>query len=499
MIHHSLIKSLAINGIFLFSIFFSHSITAHKPIVNYLLKPTGEYGVAFHDLHWINPSLCPDPNSPQASANDFSSDNKKHCHELMIRIYYPTPFKINLGTPYYPPMITAEQNRLKAIPTVKPTELKQLSQIRSHTLENGPIVKNKKFPVVLFISGSGGQVQFYENIITQLVSNGTIVVGINSVFINGDIALPNGKVISTNFANSWDGVSKTIFPVLESDISFVYKSIHNPSSNDVFKAMDLNHIGGIGHSFGGRALANVANRHTQWFQALITLDMEVHMGSFKPKNTLPPAMHVISAYWRSMFGWQNLKYWLNQNGYLVTLSPNLKNIHYSYHLNFTDLSSLHYLPAYQAFIAYNHLRLSKGEDLIIKNKEETVGELKVSRPLYLIIKKGNSWRLFYYEPGKRAVEISMEDRIAGLKNALDRLPQTPLNASELIPIKNMIHVYHNGFGNFLGRGDGEQIIKSLNLYIVDFFNTFLKKENNPLKNCVALTRDTMIECGPGIF
>ena len=263
--------------------------------------------------------------------------------------------------------------------------------------------------------------------------------------------------------------------------------------------MDLNHIGGIGHSFGGRALANVANRHTQWFQALITLDMEVHMGSFKPKNTLPPAMHVISAYWRSMFDWQNLKYWLNQNGYLVTLAPNLKNIHYSYHMNFTDLSTLHYLPAYQAFIAYNHLRLSKGEDLIIKNKEETVGELKVSRPLYLIIKKGNSWSLFYYEPGKRAVEISMEDRIAGLKTALNRSPQTPLKASDLIPIKKMIHVYHQGYGNFLGRGNGEQIIKSLNVYIVDFFNTFLKKENNPFKHCVALTHDTYMECGPGVF
>ncbi|HAT2116453.1 TPA: hypothetical protein I8025_000240 [Legionella pneumophila] len=472
--------------------------SANQPLTDYLLRPSGKYGVAFKDIHWINNTICPDPYFSKKNQKNFSSENKKYCHELMVRIYYPTSIKKGPETPYYQPIIATEQNTLKSIPTVKMKDIEQLSQIKSYTIENAPIVKKKSFPVVLLISGLGGQSQLYENLITQLVSEGYIVLGINSVFINGDIALPNSKVISPKFVDSWDEVSKTIFPVLESDISFVYKKIHHISATDVFRAMDLNHIGGIGHSFGGRALANVANRHTQWFQALITLDMEVHMGSFKPKNTLPPTMHIISAYWRSMFEWQNLNYRLNQNGYLVTLSPNLKNIHYSYHMNFTDLSTLHYLPAYQAFIAYNHFRLSKGEDLIIKNKEETVSELKVSRPLYLIIKKSHSWHIFYYEPGKQAVEISLE-RIAGLKTALDRLPQTPLNASELIPIKKMIHGYHQNFGNYLGTGNGVEITKALNLYIEGFFNASLKNEKNPFKKCIVLTNNTYMQCGPGIF
>lgn len=112
----------------------------------------------------------------------------------MIRIYYPTPLKTYRGTPYYQPIINAEQRALKAKPSVKREDIEKLAQLKSHTVENASIVKKVRFPVVLFISGLGGVAQLYENFITQLVSHGYIVVGINSAFINGDIVLPNNKL-----------------------------------------------------------------------------------------------------------------------------------------------------------------------------------------------------------------------------------------------------------------------------------------------------------------
>lgn len=224
----------------------------------------------------------------------------------MARVYYPTIFNTHARTPYYRPLVSVEQGSLKKIPIMKPEDLEQLGQLESHAIEDAPIVGNKQFPVVLFSSGLGGQTQLYENMITELVSHGYIVVGINSVFINGDILLPNNTVASSIEAENWDVVSKTIFPVLEQDISFVYKKIHDPTQDLLFKSMDLKHIGALGHSFGGRAIANVAQQHGQWFQALLTLDMEVHMGSYQPKNSMMPSMHIISAYWRSAFNWQSL-------------------------------------------------------------------------------------------------------------------------------------------------------------------------------------------------
>ena len=66
---------------------------------NYLSKPTGQYGVGFEDFHWINKNACPDYNFNGKNQNDFSANNKNHCHEIMARIYYPTTLKMQ--TPYY--------------------------------------------------------------------------------------------------------------------------------------------------------------------------------------------------------------------------------------------------------------------------------------------------------------------------------------------------------------------------------------------------------------
>lgn len=269
-----------VNSIGLFGIIFSHITMASQPITDYLLKPTGQYNVAFKEIHWVNNTICPDPNFSKANQKNFSSGNKKYCHELMIRVYYPTTLNINAGTSYYRPLVSIEQNILKTIPLMKEEDVEQLGQLKSHTIENAPVVRKKQFPVVLFSSGLGGQTQLYENTITQLVSHGYIVVGINSVFINGDILLPNNTVASTIEPQNWDVVSKTILPVLEQDISFVYKKIHDPAQDPLFKSMDLKHIGALGHSFGGRAIANVASQNRGWFQSLLTLDMEVHMGSY---------------------------------------------------------------------------------------------------------------------------------------------------------------------------------------------------------------------------
>jgi hypothetical protein len=492
-------NKLILNSIFLYGILLSASTATSQPIADYLLKPTGQYNVAFKDFHWVNHNICPDSFFSQATQNDFSSDNKKHCHELMIRIYYPTTFKTYAGTPYYQPIVEAEQKTLKAIPNIKLEDIKQLAQLKSHTIENAPIIKNIQFPAALFIGGSGGQVQLYENVITQLVSNGYIVVGINSVFNNGDIALPNNRIVNAINSQNWNEATKKTIPALEKDISFVYLKIHDTTQDSVFKSIDLKHIGAVGHSFGGRAIANVANQHKKWFQALVTFDMEVHMGSFKPKNSMMPTMHIISAYWRSMFNWQHLYYQLNKNGYLVTLSPTADDKNYSYHMNFTIFSTLQYMPAYQASLAYDHSKLARGEDVIIKTHVEKIDKFSNdSRPLYLIVKNKNVWKVFYYDRGKKVTEINLEN-IPDLQAALDNLSLIKLKKPGLVSIKKIIHAYHQGFGNFLGNGNGLQINKAINLYLVDFFNTFLKSEKNPFKGCTALTSNTYMVCGPGIF
>ncbi|KTD60909.1 isoform II [Legionella santicrucis] len=228
---------------FLYGILLSHTVLAAQPITDYLLKPSGRYGVSFKDLHWVNSNVCPDPNFSKRNKNDFSSGNKKYCHELMVRIYYPITSKNYNGAPYYRPLIKTEQDILKTKFGVKTKDIETLSGLKSHTIENTPIIKNTKFPVLLFISGLGGVAQLYENMITELVSHGYIIVGINSVFINGDIILPNNRIVSMVDPQSWDIVTQKTIPILEQDIAFIYKQIHKATQDVVFKSMDLKHNG----------------------------------------------------------------------------------------------------------------------------------------------------------------------------------------------------------------------------------------------------------------
>jgi hypothetical protein len=71
-----------LNSAGLFCILFTHIATASQPITDYLLKPTGQYNVAFKGIHWVNNTICPDPNYSKANQKNFSSGNKKYCHEL---------------------------------------------------------------------------------------------------------------------------------------------------------------------------------------------------------------------------------------------------------------------------------------------------------------------------------------------------------------------------------------------------------------------------------
>jgi len=94
--------------------------------------------------------------------------------------------------------------------------------------------------------------------------------------------------------------------------------------------------------------------------------------------------------------------------------------------------------------------------------------------------------------------VSLE-AIPGLQTALDHLSKTSPNESELTSIKKMIHAWHQRFGNYLGHGNGVQIAQALNLYLLDFFNAYLKNKSNPLVDCISLTPNTYLECGPGVF
>ncbi len=390
----------------LFLVFLPFSKDAIASNNNYLLKPTGKYQVGFRDYHWINTTKCPDTNYKGNNKNDFSSKNIQFCREIMVRIYYPSTTRKESSNLYYNPLVKSIKNDLIQVPEVKKEHLLQLNHIKSHSIEKLPPVSGKKFPIIFFSPGYGSQVEMYENFILELVSHGYVVIGINSLFINGDIALPNNHVVKFNVKLSLNDLIKT----QSDDFDYIYRKIISIHNLDLlFSTMDIQRIGALGQSLGGEIVANAAHSHPSWFKAAATLDSGIDKNDDTWKEFDMPFMRLISAHRRCEKPIIPDAFKLGDDDFLVGISPSVKNTSFSYHMNFTDYSTLQYIPAEQAALAYYS------------------------------------------------------------RNKMRRL---------------------------FGTGNGWEITHSINIYLLSFFNTYLKQENdNPFKSCLPLIKNSYIECG----
>lgn len=484
-------------------------IGINQPNRGFLKHPTGPYSIGFEDFHWINHDACPDFNFIGKNQDDFSSGNTKHCHEVIVRIYYPTTARFQQGSLYYPPFISSQQDMLKQVPGIQINQLEQLTSLKSFSLNKAPIINDKQFPVLLFSPGFGCTAEMYENNITELVSHGYIVVGISTPFINL-VALPNGHVVKpvdvANVKNIGPYISDKLVPLQSQDLIYVYNKLHNPhSSNSLFSSMDLTHIGLFGHSIGARTLADVAYTHPAWFQAIAPLDIGTD-GTGEPlkklKNLTIPVMYQISSLFRVISPYMPVTFWLKKNGYLVGIAPNELNHTYSHHMNFTDFSTLQYLPIYKA---QKEQMTVPSFNLKLMPHYPTRNDIATFTTVtYVLAKQKNTWGFYQYfaRPNIIAPRTYIDiDMIDGLSAALSALPNKPidqLSNSEIEPIKKIVTSFNASASNMLGTGNGWEITDAINTYLVNFFDAYLKNKENPLfKKCTPLYKDTYIKCGPG--
>lgn len=390
----------------------SFANTTLKSNDTFLVKPSGQYGVGFADFHWINQNACPDIYYNGKNSEDFSPENTDHCHEIVARIYYPTNAPVQLGDPYYLPVVNgwvvgmqqedAEDEKENKKDTYPIIDIKQVAALKSYSVQNGAIVPNKIFPTILFSPGSRMYSELYENHITELVSHGYIVVTVNTPFAQSAM-LPNGHIVPPcNDCNSIEQ-NKAQIQLIAQDLAFVYNQMQT-THNNIFAAMDLKRLGIYGHSLGAQGAATLIYAHPTWFQATVLFDFSFRsIGDSNVKAFAIPFLHETSASFP--FSPSPLNYELNYNGYIVGLSPNEKDVDYSNHAIYEDLATLQYLPAFEIF--------------------------KQGDPDF----------------------------------------------------------------NF-GTGNGWELADSINIYMVKFFDTFLKHKVEPaFLTCVALNNNTYMKCG----
>lgn len=320
---------------------------------NYLLKPTGNNGIGYHDIYLINTNSCPDKlYRKNINEADFSPLNKRHCHEILLRIYYPSEEALSVGDKYYAPVLMNDVNYSLAHYKLSLEEIsavQSIPNIRTYAHLNAQPMKGKKFPVLVFLPGAGQPAQTYTNIISNLVSHGYIVIGMNSSFLNGPLRLKSGHIVK----NADSGANKDIIGRTgnSEDLEFLLNNLRKiryplKLNND----MKFNSVGLIGHSRNGMTIINLLKK-TEWLKknyikAAIVMDPGDLLG--RRNYPLPKAVLPTLVIWSSYF-----KYYMHgsisesKDFHETILKAHQNNYNFTNHENFSDLSTIQYHPGYK--------------------------------------------------------------------------------------------------------------------------------------------------------
>ncbi len=356
-----------------------YNIISSKNNVNcltttYLTAPTGQYGVGYQDIHLLNERLCPDIYYTGINKEDFSSINKNYCHEVMVRVYYPTSSTQVLKDPYYSPIINkykADLNRLSRLITeqefIQYTEA--LDAIKTFSSKNDSnYISNKSFPVIIFLPGHGVSVQMYENFISNLTSHGYVILGINSLFLSGNIELPNGHIVKTQKFPSQPDVNFFNKSKMQPAKDFEYilnnmEEILNKEMPRVASQVNFNIVGALGHSLGGTIIVNYLHQKTNKLCAASALEIggactDKDDNVYKLVNI--PFMHQVAASrfdpktiadLSSRYNWIEPDFSdIGNHGYVVIHRQSALDYISTQHMSFSDLSTLLYNPGIK-FIA----------------------------------------------------------------------------------------------------------------------------------------------------
>jgi len=213
-------------------------------------RPNGCYGVGCKNYHWVD-----------QSCQELNTHNTKHPYrELMVHVFYPTE-KNNFVTPVAYDSDAAKSAIKYFAHCSKFPEFvfSSVKFIKTHVQPGAQFAKSEtRFPVVIFSHGSDGPiVQSYTWILEELASQGFVVVGINHPEGMAHDAQEKAQRLETR----------------TQDVSFVITKIKELcSQKDPFWLnIDLEKIGMLGHSFGGRTTVR-ATRKDKRIKCGINLD-----------------------------------------------------------------------------------------------------------------------------------------------------------------------------------------------------------------------------------
>lgn len=309
---------------------------------------TGNFGVGTTILHLIDKSRK-------------EKHNPRSNRELAIQVYYPIDRNYSGNFERYL-KFNAEYVKkniadIKDIPVYK---LNYINSLNTHSILDAYISDHESnYPVVLFSPGFGSPQDTYTSYLENLASHGYIVFGINHPYVTDPTVFPDGRVIPQDPEFKKPDAEKKKVAASKTwieDIKFLITELKdiNSKNNILRNKINLEQIGIMGHSFGGRIIVEAAMQDNR-IKAGIDLD-----GKLTPEISLSgfdtPFMFIVAQRkdTKDQDRIEQLQKNITKDAYLVII----KNAD---HGTFTDLNLI-----FKPWLYQNNIDPQRGIEIIRK-------------------------------------------------------------------------------------------------------------------------------------
>ncbi len=242
----------------------------------YFSRPTGQYAVAagilYFEDHARKETLVRDPRHPY--------------RELVVHVWYPSQGALQKKPDfrYFIPRLAYTESRSWLGRLRTWLRNKTIESVYSYSIPDGAFSSNQQsYPVIFLSPALGSTADFYVAYAEELASHGYIVVGVNHTYYCNSVKFPDGRIMSKRILNEKYKNAREIerFKAMDTwveDIEFVLagiKQLNGDPNSFFYQRFDLDHIGMMGHSFGGAATTQLCRRDKR-FKACVNIDGRLH-------------------------------------------------------------------------------------------------------------------------------------------------------------------------------------------------------------------------------
>jgi dienelactone hydrolase len=222
-------------------------------------EPTGEYPVGQVSYAFTDPER-----------EEIFTEDPDDLRQLAVTVYYPAdPAEDAEPAPYISETAVTDFANGIGIPPML------FAMFGANGYDTPPAAEGA-FPVLVFSPGLGTPDLFYTSLLQEVASHGYIVVRISHTYSVGATIFPDQRVIVGNEIGSdvsTDESRSRILDVWVADVLFVLDELetYNDEEFPLSGAMDLEHVGSFGHSFGGATAVETAYEDSR-IDAAINMD-----------------------------------------------------------------------------------------------------------------------------------------------------------------------------------------------------------------------------------